>query len=233
MLKLPKLSHRLAFPPAEQALDEPNGLLAFGGDLSVERLQNAYRNGIFPWFSDGEPILWWSPDPRCILPITDFYCSKSLAKLVRQQRYQVSINTAFVQVIQACAHIPRHDSGTWITNEMINAYVQLHRAGHAHSLEVWDDQQLVGGLYGVAVGKVFCGESMFHQQSNCSKLAFYYLVQHLTEHGYQFIDCQMQTDHLSSLGAKQVTRRDFIQSLRLALQTEPDTQIWQQGWISR
>ena len=161
-----KLSHELVFPAPQLALTDPNGLLAFGGDLSVQRLLLAYHNGIFPWFSEGEPILWWSPDPRGILELDEFLCSRSLAKLARSPRYQVSLNQAFDQVIQACATVPRGSQGTWITGRMIKAYQALHRAGHAHSVEVWEQEQLVGGLYGISVGSVFCGESMFHCQSN-------------------------------------------------------------------
>jgi leucyl/phenylalanyl-tRNA--protein transferase len=213
MIHLPQLSTQLHFPPPQGALSDPNGLLAFGGDLSVERLTLAYSSGIFPWFSHGEPILWWSPNPRGILPLTQFYCSTKLAKLVRQQRYQVSVNLAFEQVIDACASIPRNGSGTWITAEMIAAYKALHHAGHAHSIEVWDDDKLIGGLYGVVTGKLFCGESMFHRVTDCSKLAMYYLVAILQSENSPFIDCQMQNTHLQSLGCIEVSRAQFLQGL--------------------
>tara|TARA_R110000868_G_scaffold20487_4_gene86711 strand:+ start:481 stop:1188 length:708 start_codon:yes stop_codon:yes gene_type:complete len=213
MIHLNQLSTKLHFPAPQGALTDPNGLLAFGGDLSVERLTLAYRSGIFPWFSHGEPILWWSPDPRGILPLGQFYCSAKLAKLVRQQRYRVTVNMAFEQVIDACASIPRNGSGTWITAEMIAAYKSLHHAGHAHSLEVWDKDKLVGGLYGVATGRLFCGESMFHRVTDCSKLAMYYLVTILKSENSPFIDCQMQNPHLQSLGCIQVPRAQFLQTL--------------------
>jgi len=213
MIHLPQLSTQLQFPPPQGALIDPNGLLAFGGDLSVARLTLAYGSGIFPWFSHGEPILWWSPDPRGILPLEQFYCSAKLAKLVRQQRYQVTVNMAFEKVIDACASIPRNGSGTWITAEMIAAYKALHHAGHAHSIEVWNEDKLVGGLYGVVTGKLFCGESMFHRVADCSKLAMHYLVTILQRENSPFIDCQMQNPHLQTLGCKQVPRAQFLNML--------------------
>ena len=209
MLELYKVDHKIAFPAPDNALDEPNGLLAFGGDLSVERLLFAYSLGIFPWFSEGEPILWWSPEPRGILPLKQFICSKSLQKFVRKTQFCVTLNYAFDDVIQACAEIPRNDSGTWITKQMVNAYRDMHREGHAQSVEVWDKGQLVGGLYGVTLGQVFCGESMFHRSTNASKLAMYYLVEHMHKQGGGFIDCQMQNPHLASLGCVSVSRKEF------------------------
>lgn len=210
MIKLHQLNQQIQFPSTHFALDEPNGLLAFGGDLSVERLLLAYQNGIFPWFSDGEPILWWSPDPRGILPLDEYHCSKSLAKYMRKAPVRVTINHCFNDVVEACANVPRRDDGTWITDTMINAYKMLHNAGHAHSFEVWDDYTLVGGLYGVAVGKVFCGESMFSLQPNASKVAFHALVDHMKKAGSRFIDCQMQTPHLKRLGCTEVPREIFL-----------------------
>ena len=227
MIELPYLTEHTPFPPVSKALSEPNGLLAFGGDLSVRRLLNAYSQGVFPWFSDNEPLLWWSPDPRAIIELDGFHCSKSLRKLIRKQSYTVTLNHQFEDVIGLCASIPRRDlhsdeetSATWITDEMQTAYLQLHKAGFAHSIEVRDEtSSLVGGLYGVAVGNVFCGESMFHKQPNTSKLAMYALVKHMQTHGLAFIDCQMPTEHLASLGAKTVSRNEFILRLKEHSQT--------------
>ncbi|GAB3015858.1 leucyl/phenylalanyl-tRNA--protein transferase [Bowmanella dokdonensis] len=227
-----KLSDELIFPSPQLALTDPNGLLAFGGDLSVPRLLLAYRNGIFPWFSEGEPILWWSPDPRGILELHDFVCSRSLARLARSGRYRVSLNHSFDEVIQACATIPRGSQGTWITARMIQAYQTFHRSGHAHSVEVWDNDMLVGGLYGVSVGSVFCGESMFHRQSNTSKLALYFLVEHLKKHGFTFIDCQLQNPHLRSLGAREIPRKAFLQRLHQAVNTSPAADCWTVSLLS-
>lgn len=204
----------LWFPPVDQALDDPDGLLAAGGDLSAERLLLAYRNGIFPWFDDQQPILWWSPDPRCILRPDELHVSRSLRKLIRQQRYQVSFDRCFEQVMAACSE-PRPDQpGTWITTEMKEAYQQLHRQGVAHSVEVWNQKQLVGGLYGLAIGKLFFGESMFSRAANASKVGFVHLVEQLKLWDYALIDCQVDSDHLATLGASSIPRHQFIQILR-------------------
>lgn len=227
MLELYQLNKALRFPPTEYALKEPCGLLAFGGDLSVERLLLAYSLGIFPWFSEGEPILWWSPEPRGILPLEQFICSRSLQKLINRHKYKVTINHAFDQVILACAKIPRNDSGTWINQQMIDAYQDLHQSGHAQSIEVWENDQLVGGLYGVTLGQVFCGESMFHRASNTSKLAMYYLIEHLKTHGGAFIDCQLQNPHLASLGCVSVERSDFLHRLTGAMLKTFEPAVWQ------
>lgn len=227
-IELYRLSNtEVQFPHPSLALDDPNGLLAFGGDLSVPRLLLAYRHGIFPWFSDGEPILWWSPDPRGILELDDFYASKSLRKLARSGRYSLTLNRDFEQVIRQCATVPRTDSGTWITEQMVQAYIELHKAGHCHSVEVWDDSELVGGLYGVSVGRVFCGESMFHHRSNASKLAMLALVQHLKQAGFAFIDCQLQNDHLASLGASELPRDAFLERLSVAANQPVAPYCWQ------
>lgn len=232
MITLPKLEINTPFPAIHSALTEPNGLLAYGGDLSVKRLVVAYSQGIFPWFSHRDPILWWSPDPRGILPLDNFYCSSKLAKLVRQQRYVVTVNQAFNQVIDACATIARHDSGTWITAKMIQAYKQLHQHGHAHSIEVWQDDTLVGGLYGVSAGKLFCGESMFHRQTDCSKLAMYFLVQLLRSEQCEFIDCQMQNAHLKTLGCIEVPRAQFLARLKTFKLQQFSANCWQSRCLS-
>ena len=234
MVSLTKLDTSPYFPDPSLALSEPNGLLAFGGDLSTRRLVRAYSQGIFPWYSHEEPIMWWSPNPRGILPLDNFYCSTKLAKLVRQQRYQVTVNMAFEQVIDACATIQRKGpgAGTWITHEMVAAYIKLHHAGHSHSVEVWDDKRLVGGLYGIASGGLFCGESMFHRLTDCSKLAMYYLVNILRAENSPFIDCQMQNPHLQSLGCIEVPRVQFLQYLQQLNQQTFSSNCWQKRILS-
>lgn len=210
---LPYLGLELWFPPAEEAL--PDGLLAAGGDLSIERLLLAYHSGIFPWFNEEDPILWWSPDPRCVLFPDALKVSKSMQQVIRKGVFEFRINTAFEQVITHCASIARPDQpGTWITQEIIAAYVAMHQAGYGYSAECWLDGELVGGLYGVWLGKVFFGESMFSRVSNASKFAFIQWVRYLQQQGIQLIDCQMHTLHLESLGAKMIPRADFIQLLQ-------------------
>ena len=203
-----------AFPAANEALVEPNGLLAAGGDLSVERLLYAYRHGIFPWYSEGEPILWWSPDPRCVLLPDDLRISRSLRKTRRNKPFEIRIDSDFRGVIERCAAARPGSIGTWITEEMIDAYCELHTANHAHSVECWLDDQLVGGLYGVAIGEVFFGESMFSAARDASKLALVELVQ-LGK--YRLVDCQLPSEHLFSLGAQSVTREQFLEMLTVAL----------------
>ncbi len=204
----------LTFPPVEQALDDPNGLLAIGGDLSPQRLLAAYRHGIFPWFSTGQPILWWSPAPRMVLYPQELNISRSMRKRLKQQDYEVRYNTAFREVMQACAETVRPDQdGTWITGPMIEAYATLQELGHALSAETWIDGQLAGGLYGVRIGRMFFGESMFHRVSNASKIAFIHLVQELQRQGCGLIDCQMHTSHLASLGAREIPRSEFCRQL--------------------
>jgi leucyl/phenylalanyl-tRNA--protein transferase len=201
--------NELTFPPLAKALREPNGLLAAGGDLSPERLIAAYRHGCFPWFDEGQPILWWSPDPRTVMLPEQLHVSRSLAKLLRQQRYRVSFDSAFAEVIGACAAPRSYADGTWITDGMQAAYIELHRRGLAHSVEVWDGEQLVGGLYGLAMGQIFFGESMFSRADNASKVGFATLVGRLRQAGFQLIDCQMPTAHLLSLGATSIDRDAF------------------------
>ncbi|RMG55854.1 MAG: leucyl/phenylalanyl-tRNA--protein transferase [Gammaproteobacteria bacterium] len=203
------------FPPLEQALDDPNGLLAMGGDLSINRLLAAYRRGIFPWFEEGQPILWWSPDPRMVLFPAEFRLHRSLRKVLRNRGWEIRFDTNFQAVIEACAEQPRPgQSGTWITDDMQRAYHMLHLAGHAHSVEVYDpDHRLIGGLYGVAIGRAFFGESMFSRVPDASKAGFATLVCHLQQWGFGLIDCQMETEHLASLGARAIPRRDFAELL--------------------
>lgn len=208
---IPWLPPEPVFPPVEQALAEPNGLLAAGGDLSPARLLAAYRRGIFPWYSAGEPILWWSPDPRMALFPAELKISRSLAKALRNKPYEVTFDTAFGQVMAACAAASRPGQhGTWITAEMQSAYGKLHELGYAHSVEVWLDGRLAGGLYGMALGRAFYGESMFSRQADASKIALVHLCRHLQSQGFGIIDCQMETAHLASLGARPIPRSDFI-----------------------
>ncbi len=202
------------FPPVEHALREPNGLLAIGGDLSPARLLDAYRHGIFPWFNEGDPILWWSPDPRMVLLPSEFNVSRSLRKTLRHGGYEVRTDCAFEQVMRACA-APRQDqAGTWIHEGMVTAYTELHRMGHAHSVETWVGGNLVGGLYGVAIGRMFYGESMFSRQSDTSKIALAHLAKQLVRWNFGMIDCQMNTRHLASLGAREIPRSEFIRRLQ-------------------
>lgn len=209
------LQDNTPFPALEAALQEPNGLLAIGGDLSAERLLSAYQQGIFPWFSEGEPILWWSPDPRMVLFPTELKISRSLAKRLKRQDYEIRFNSAFSDVIAACSATPREgQDGTWITHDIMQGYTKLHRLGYAHSAETWMDGKLVGGLYGIRIGRMFYGESMFHHVTDASKLAFVHMVQHLQTLGCGMIDCQMKTRHLASLGAREIPRAEFSQRLR-------------------
>lgn len=208
------------FPDTREALTEPNGLLAFGGDLSVERLVAAYRKGIFPWFNPGQPILWWAPDPRTIFIPSEVHCSRSMHKFLRQNTWQVSIDFCFPQVIDACAEARSHSSGTWITTEMRAAYNRLHEAGYGHSVEVWDAGQLVGGIYGVALGKVFFGESMFSKEANASKLALIRFSQFLQRYGFELFDAQVASAHLFTMGARTIPRHLFEQKLEQSCRPE-------------
>jgi leucyl/phenylalanyl-tRNA--protein transferase len=202
------------FPPLERALKDPDGLLAAGGDLSAQRLVTAYRKGIFPWYSEGDPILWWSPDPRMVLFPPQLKVSRSLEKNIRNGRFSVTVNQAFPDVIKHCSAVPRRgQDGTWITADMQAAYIELHLGGIAHSAECWHQGRLVGGLYGVAVGRVFFGESMFSLVSNASKVAFACFVRYIGEQGYALIDCQVHTPHMKSLGAAEISRKDFERQL--------------------
>jgi len=201
------------FPPVETALAEPNGLLAMGGDLSPERLLDAYRHGIFPWFNSGDPILWWSPDPRMVLVPGDIRVTRSLARRIRNAGFEVRVDTAFADVMRACAKLREDAGGTWISPAMVAAYTRLFDAGYAHSVETWRDGQLVGGLYGVAIGGMFYGESMFSREADASKVALVRLARQLQQWGFGLIDCQMETAHLASLGARTLPRAAFTARL--------------------
>lgn len=216
------LQDKQPFPPVELALDQPNGLLAAGGDLSPERILEAYRHGIFPWFNADDPILWWSPDPRMVLFPAEFKISNSLRKTLRNGDYEVRSDTAFEQVMRACAAPREGQAGTWILEEMIAAYCELHRRGYAHSVETWIDGKLVGGLYGMALGKMFYGESMFSRRTDASKIALAHLAKQLEYWNFGMVDCQMNTPHLASLGAREIPRDEFIRRLQELIHYPPD-----------
>lgn len=217
-----------SFPPAELALRVPNGLLAVGGDLSPERLLAAYASGIFPWFGEGEPILWWSPEPRCVFDTDGVHVSRSLRRQLRHSGWMLSLDRAFDAVIEACA-APRPDQdGTWIVPPMIAAYRRLHRLGHAHSMEVWDGERLVGGIYGVAVGRMFCGESMFSRESGGSKIALLGLCRHLGRHGFPLLDAQVTNPHLLRLGAREMPRAGFLKRVAALADAPPGDDPWRQ-----
>ncbi|HTZ18039.1 MAG TPA: leucyl/phenylalanyl-tRNA--protein transferase [Dissulfurispiraceae bacterium] len=210
-----RLTDDLTFPPPELA--EKSGLLAVGGDLSTDRLVLAYSMGIFPWYSDGYPILWWSPDPRLVLLPEELQISRSLRQAIKKGIYKITIDKAFDRVIRECSEIPRkHEDGTWITHDMIVAYMGLHSAGYAHSVEAWLGDELAGGLYGVLLGRAFFGESMFARKSNASKVAFALLVRQLGEGGIELIDCQVTTSHLKQFGAREMPRSEFLKRLEKA-----------------
>ncbi len=210
MILPPQIRYELSFPDPRGA--DENGIVAYGGDLSPSRLLLAYRSGIFPWYGEGDPILWWSPDPRLVLELDDFRLRRSLKK--RMKRFEITFDTAFKKVMQNCAAIPRPgQEATWILPEIVEAYTVLHEMGHAHSVEAWQDGELVGGLYGVAVGGMFCGESMFSRVSDASKSALAVLVEHLKARGFEMIDAQVPTEHLKSLGAQEVSRERFLRRL--------------------
>jgi leucyl/phenylalanyl-tRNA--protein transferase len=206
------LDENLYFPPVSQANKE--GFLAFGGDLSPERLMLAYRSGIFPWYNEDEPIIWWSPDPRCVLFTKHLHISKSMHQVIKKGNFRFSINEAFAQVIKSCQQTKRKDdNGTWLNNEMIEAYNKLHQQGFAYSAECWLDDELVGGLYGIQLENVFCGESMFSLKSNASKFAFIHFVNYLKQKGIELVDCQISNPHLESLGAEMIPRNQFLSYL--------------------
>ncbi len=207
------LTTHLFFPPVSQA--NPDGILAIGGDLSSERLILAYKSGIFPWFEDGEPIIWWSPNPRMVLFLDELVVSKSMRNVLNRNSFKVTFNENFREVISSCQKVRRNgQNGTWITNEMIEAYCKLHQLGIAKSVEVWQNDDLIGGLYGVDLGHVFCGESMFSKVSNASKIALIALVNQLKAENYKLLDCQVYNNHLASLGCREIDRVEFIEILK-------------------
>jgi len=214
------------FPPLTEALAEPNGLIAAGGELSTAFLIDAYRHGIFPWFSPGQPLLWWSPDPRMVLFPRELKVTRSLAKVLRNRAYEVRADTAFRRVISACAQPRAAQDGTWISAEMIAAYCALHELGYAHSIETWIDGELAGGLYGVALGRMFYGESMFTRAPDASKIALVHLTRQLARWNFGMIDCQMQTAHLASFGAREIPRAEFTRSLRELVNYPQSPAVW-------
>jgi len=223
-----RLSEKIEFPPAWLARSD--GLLCIGGDLCPKRLVLAYRNGIFPWFSHSEPILWWSPDPRLVLFPSEVRVSKSLKKTIRKAYFSIRIDTAFEQTIVACSQ-PRPDKpqGTWLVDEMIDAYIALHKMGIAHSVEAWQGDRLAGGLYGVSLGKIFFGESMFSLAANASKVALVALARELDSQGFQMIDCQVTSDHLLRMGAREITRDLFLDILDRGIGKKVPDSLWQPG----
>jgi leucyl/phenylalanyl-tRNA--protein transferase len=215
------------FPPTCEALDYPNGLLAVGGDLSPERLIDAYRHGIFPWYEEPQPVLWWTPDPRSVLFPERLHISRSLRRTLRRDRFQLSVDRAFERVMRMCAQLRGDGLGTWIGDDMLAAYCDLHHIGHAHSIEVWNaDNALVGGLYGVALGRIFFGESMFSEENDASKVALVALVDILSRGEFELIDCQVESEHLNSLGACGISRLDFEQRLVQTTDKPHDPGIW-------
>jgi len=220
---IPWLTDDLAFPNVELSLRYPDGLLAAGGDLSAHRLLQAYRNGIFPWFNPEDPILWWSPDPRMVLIPDQIKISRSIAKILRNSKYEIRCDSSFEKVMLACAEPRKDHVGTWISHDMIVAYTALHRSGYAHSVETWQDGKLVGGLYGISIGRMFYGESMFSLVSNASKISLVHLVKQLERWQFGMIDCQMSTPHLSSLGAREIPRAEFIAKLQDLVHYAPIT----------
>jgi leucyl/phenylalanyl-tRNA--protein transferase len=227
----------LAFPPVELALTEPNGLLAVGGDLQPQRIINAYSQGIFPWFSENDPLLWWSPNPRAIINVDDLRINRTLRKALKKSPYKITLNTAFEQVIAMCADAPFRDDGTWILPEMQSAYVNLHQLGFAHSIEVWqtssdDKPLLVGGLYGVAINGFFSGESMFYTSANASKFALVALSRLLKTIDVGFIDCQLLNDFLEDMGAIEISRENFLACKQTAINKEVAPDFWQPRELS-
>ncbi|CAE6900148.1 Functions in the N-end rule pathway of protein degradation where it conjugates Leu [Vibrio sp. B1REV9] len=216
---LTELDDSFLFPSPYEALSDPNGLLAIGGDLNPERILNGYHQGIFPWYGPGEPILWWSPSPRAVFDPNTFRPSKSLKKFQRKQQYKVTLNNATARVIQLCSST-RPAEETWLNEDMQRSYIELANQGYCHSIEVWHDDQLVGGLYGISVGQLFCGESMFSLKDNASKIALWYLCEHLASNDGQLIDCQVMNSHLASLGAFELERDAFLKKL-LSLRDKP------------
>jgi leucyl/phenylalanyl-tRNA--protein transferase len=224
---IPWLRPAQPFPPLDTALAYPNGLLAAGGDLSVPRLLDAYRRGIFPWFGEGEPILWWSPNPRMVLFVDEFRLTRSLRKAIRQERFEIRVDSAFRDVVRACAAAPRRGQyGTWITPAIVEAYAALFARGSAHSVEAWHAGRLVGGLYGVAIGRMFYGESMFAHEPDASKVALAHLVAILRAREFPLVDCQQETAHLASLGARTIARREFAERIAALVNSPAPAGAW-------
>ena len=228
-MKIPQLTKEIKFPPPHLATEE--GLLAIGGDLKVERIMAAYHQGIFPWYSDETPIMWWNPDPRFVLYPSRLKISKSMKQVLRQKKFKITFDTAFREVVESCQKSPRSDQdGTWITNELIDAFEKIHELGAAHSVEVWQDGELVGGLYGLCIGRVYFGESMFTRVSNASKAGFITLVHEMSKRGIEMIDCQVYTSHLESLGAESISRDQFLGQLEVLLDFESRMGKWT-NWL--
>ena len=223
---IPWLQPNESFPAVEKALAEPNGLLAAGGTLAPDRLLEAYRHGIFPWFNEGEPVLWWSPDPRMVLLPAEIRITRSLAKTLRNRNFTVRADTAFREVMRACAEPREGQGGTWISNDMISAYGALHDMGIAHSIETWIDGALTGGLYGIAIGRMFYGESMFTRMPDASKIALVHLARQLQRWEFGMIDCQMRTDHLAKMGGREIPRADFVRKLGELVNYPPTSGVW-------
>ena len=223
---IPWLENPTSFPDTKTAFIEPSGLLCAGGNLEPETIVAAYSHGIFPWFSDDQPILWWSPDPRMVLFPGEFKLSKSLAKTVRAKKFEVRFDTAFADVIQGCAAPRTEDGGTWIVSEMQTAYTRLHKLGVAHSVESWRDGKLMGGLYGIALGRMFFGESMYAREADASKVALVALVGKLARDGFELIDCQQETKHLARFGARPIPRREFVHRLKELINFPPTRSHW-------
>ena len=219
-------SESLAFPPTQQALTVPNGLIAIGGDLSPQRLVSAYEQAIFPWFNAGEPIMWWSPSPRAIIPVNQIKINRTLTKFIKKNPYQVTLNKDFDQVISNCAHAPFRKEGTWIVDDMKLAYMRLHELGYAHSIEVWQHNELVGGLYGVAINGFFSGESMFYKKNNASKVALISLAELLKTIGVSFIDCQILNPFLDDMGCIEIDRDSFTQLQQVAITKIVPKDFW-------
>jgi leucyl/phenylalanyl-tRNA--protein transferase len=231
ILELPRLGEEPAspFPSSRTALASPNGLLAWGGDLSPTRLLNAYRDGIFPWYSEGQPLLWWSPSPRCVLYPEKVYLSRRTRRRYNSGVFRLTMDRAFRPVIEGCAGPRPYEDSTWITGGMIDAYVQMHELGHAHSLEVWRGEDLAGGIYGLAIGSMFFGESMFGRQTDASKIALIALCKHLLQHGFGLMDCQVGNPHLFAMGAEEIPRHRFERALSQLTESEPQTSCWTPG----
>ena len=223
---IPWMAKDAPFPVVEDALREPNGLLCAGLDLSPSRILDAYRHGIFPWFNPGEPVLWWSPDPRMVLVPADVKIARSLRQRMKRGGYEIRADTHFKEVMLACAAPREGQSGTWISRPMLDAYTRLHQLGYAHSVETWMDGELAGGLYGMAIGRMFYGESMFSRRTDASKLALAHLCRQLEAWGFGMIDCQMETAHLASMGARPIARADFIRDMKRLIELEAVPAPW-------